>query len=55
MQISLIGEFVDVDAIRIQHLHEYRSYWRDFASYIGLGLFALVWATALFRERRSQQ
>ncbi len=55
MQISLIGEFVDVDTIRIHHLHEYHSYWRDFASYIGLGLFALVWAAALVRERRSQQ
>ena len=54
-RVSLIGEFVDVDTIRIQHLHEYRSYWRDFASYIGLGLFALVWAAALVRERRSQQ
>lgn len=54
-QVSLIGEFVDVDAIQIYHLHEYHSPWRDLASYAGLGLITLIWAAALVRERRSQQ
>ena len=53
-QVSLIGEFVDIDAIRIHHLHEYHSAWRDLASYVGLGLFTLLWVAALIRERRSQ-
>ena len=54
-QVSLIGEFVDFDAIRIQQLHVYHSSWRDLASYVGLGLFALVWAVAFVREQRSRQ
>lgn len=54
-QVSLIGEFVDADSIRIKHLHEYHSYWRDLASYIGLGIFSLLWAVSLVRERRSQR
>jgi len=53
LRVSLIGEFVEVDTIRIHHLHEYHSYWRDLASYIGLGLFAIFWAVAIVRERRS--
>jgi len=53
--ISLIGEFVDVDAIRIDQLHDFHSPWRDLASYVGLALVALVWAAALIRERWSRQ
>ena len=53
-QVSLIGEFVESDAIRIKKLHEYHDPWRDLASYVGLGLFASIWAVALIRERRSQ-
>ena len=53
-KITLIGEFVEVDAIRIRQLHVFHSSWRDLASYVGLGLFALLWAIALVRERRSQ-
>ena len=52
---SLIGEFVDVDAIRIDQLHDFHFQWRDLASYVGLGLFALVWAAALIRERWNRQ
>ena len=51
-QVSLIGEFVDVDTIRILYLHEYHSSWRDLASYVGLGLVTLMWAAALVRERK---
>jgi len=54
-QVSLIGEFVDVDAVRIHQLHEYHSPWRGLASYIGLGLLVLVWAVAFVRERRSRE
>lgn len=54
-QVSLIGEFVGFDIIRIHQLHEYHSPWRGLASYVGLGLFALVWAVALVRERRNRQ
>jgi hypothetical protein len=54
-RVSLIGEFVDVDTIRINYLHEYQTPWRDLASYTGLGLFAIVWVVAFVRERRSQQ
>lgn len=53
--VSLIGEFVDVDAIRIEQLHDFHFQWRDLASYAGLGLVALVWAAALIRERWSRQ
>lgn len=51
-QVSLIGEFFAVDAIRIHQLHEYHSPWRSIASYVGLGLIVLVWFIALVRERR---
>jgi hypothetical protein len=53
--VSLIGEFVDGDAIRIDQLHDFHYPWRDLASYVGLGLFALVWAAALIRERWNRQ
>ncbi len=53
-QVSLIGMFVDSDTIRVYRLHEFHTPWRDFASYIGLGLVSLVWATALIRERRNR-
>jgi hypothetical protein len=53
--VSLIGEFVDVDAIRIDKLHDFQFPWRDLASYAGLGLVALVWGAALIRERWSRQ
>lgn len=53
--VSLIGEFVDSDAIRIDQLHDFPSPWRDLASYVGLGLVALVWVAALFRERWVRQ
>lgn len=52
LQVSLIGEFVNIDTIRIHRLHEYHSLWRDFASYAGLGLIALVWLVAFARERQ---
>lgn len=54
-QVSLIGEFVAFDTIRIDQLHEYHFSWRDLASYAGLGLIALVWCAALIRERRYRQ
>jgi hypothetical protein len=54
-QVSLIGEFVDLDAIRIHQLHEFHSPWRDLASYVGLGLICLVWVVALVRERGSRE
>lgn len=54
-QVSLIGQFVEPDAIRILELHEYHSPWRDVASYIGLGLLTLVWATTLIREQRTRK
>lgn len=50
-QVSVIGEFVDQDAIRIDRLHEYRAPWRDLASYAGLGLVLVFWCLALWRER----
>jgi hypothetical protein len=53
--VSLIGEFVDIDAIRIDQLHDFPFPWRDLASYAGLGLVALVWFAALFRERWRRQ
>ena len=53
-QVSLIGEFVTIDAIRIHQLHEYHSPWRNLASYVGLGLVVLIWLSALVRERRRQ-
>lgn len=54
LKVSLIGEFVDFDVIRIHQLHEFHTPWRDFASYIGLGLFALVWTASLIREQRGR-
>lgn len=54
-QVTLIGEFVDFDAIRIHQLHEYRYPWRDFASYTGLGLIMIVWVASFVRRRRSQK
>jgi hypothetical protein len=54
-QVTLIGEFVDFDAIRIHQLHEYHSPWRDFASYVGLGLILIVWIASFARGRRSQK
>ena len=53
-QVSLIGTFVDSDAIRVYRLHEFHTPWRDFASYVGLVLVSLVWTTALIREWRSR-
>ena len=50
-EVSLLGEFVDSGTIRIHRLYEYRSPWRDLASYVGLGIFALCWLLALVRER----
>lgn len=51
-QVTLIGEFVDIDAIRIHQLHEFHYPWRDFASYIGLGLIMVYWVVAFARRRR---
>ena len=53
--VSLIGEFVELDVIRIKKLHVYESNWRDYASYIGLGLFFGFWLVAMVRELRNQQ
>ena len=53
-KVSLIGKFVDYDAIHVHHFHEYHSPWRDWASYTGLGLFALTWLIALVRQREKR-
>jgi hypothetical protein len=53
-RVSLIGEFVDHDVIRIQHFHEHKSLWRDFASYIGLFVVALTWVIAFVHQRQKR-
>ena len=53
-KVTLIGDFVETDAIRIRELHEYHSPWRDLASYVGLGLVVLIWVAELIRDQRSR-
>jgi hypothetical protein len=49
--VSLRGTFLEADVLRVEALHVHRRD-RDWPSYLGLGLLALVWGRAAFSGRR---
>ena len=53
--VSIKGEFLSADKIRIEAYHIHDSWFRDGASYLGLFYIAVAWGYALFRKSRFGQ
>jgi hypothetical protein len=41
--VSIRGTFISTDRIRVSQFHVYSKHFRQIASYVGLGLVAMVW------------
>lgn len=48
--VSARATFVDSGTVQIRQLHEHSGWFRDFASYLGLGFLALFWGRQVVRR-----
>lgn len=53
--VSIRGEFVARDTIAVHEAHRHLAWFRDSASYLGLGLLTLIWLSSLIRSARESK
>lgn len=52
--ISVRAVFLDQNTLEVRQYHEHSRWFRDVASYVGLGLLGAVWAVSFLPRRRSR-